>query len=109
MCQVIENIEINFTPTVNYNDFDNIYNKAKVTLDEYEFKEYSIIINCSPGTATVSSALTILSMEKNRKLLYYSQDSKVDPDYKMQEIMENKLSIKDVIEKVSEELSNDSV
>lgn len=109
LCEAIENIEINFTPTVNYNDFDNIYNKAKVTLDEYEFKEYSIIINCSPGTATVSSALTILSMEKNRKLLYYSQDSKVDPDYKMQEIMENKLSIKDVIEKVSEELSNDSV
>jgi hypothetical protein len=108
LCKTIDGIEINFSPSVNYNDFENCYQKAKNSLDSYEKEGYDIIVNCSPGTTTLSAALTILSMESNRRLLYYSQNEKVEIENKMIEIMDNKLHFKDIIEKISEELSNQS-
>ena len=74
-------------------------------MKEYEEEDYDVIINCSPGTATLTAALTILSMARNRRLLYFSQDETVEIKHKMIEIMANKINFKEFIENVSEELS----
>jgi hypothetical protein len=47
-------------------------------------------------------------MKSDRRLLYYSQDSRKEIKNKMIGIMDNKLYLKDIIDKVSEELSNQS-
>jgi hypothetical protein len=108
LCKTIDGIEINFSPSANYNNFEDCYQKSKTSLDSYEKEGYDVIINSSPGTTTLSSALAILSMESNRRLLYYSQDEKMEIKDKMIEIMDNKLDFKELIEKVSEDLSNQS-
>lgn len=106
ICEIVDQIEIIFTTTTDYNNFNDCYMKAQQVIEEEEKKGYEIILNCSPGTVAVSACLTILSMQRNRRLLYYSQDKQITPKYRMQEIMENKLDFKELIEKISEELSD---
>lgn len=106
LTEIIRNIEIIFSIPVNYNSFEDCYSKAEKTLDDYE-NEYDIIINSTPGTVTLTSALALLSMKGNRRLLYYNQDSSIPLKYRMTEIIDNKLNFKDLIERISEELSNE--
>ena len=103
--KLIDNLEITYSPPANYNNFKECFDITRTILEEYEKAGYDVIINSSPGTATLTSALTILSMASNRQLLYYSQDETIEIKDKMIEIMENKINFKEFIENVSEELS----
>jgi hypothetical protein len=98
----IKTVTIKISKEVDYDNFENFYNVANLALKEHE-ENYDIIINCSSGTSAATSALSILSMQSNRKLLYCTQGKSKE----IKVIAHNKLAFKELIDQVAEELSND--
>jgi hypothetical protein len=106
LLSVIDKLDIRYSKAIDYDNFKDCYDTANSVLEDYPNEEYDIVINCTPGTATLSSALSILSMADNRRLIYYNQNNDIPINNRMMEIAENKLEFKELIEQVAEDLSN---
>jgi hypothetical protein len=114
LLSVIDKLDIRYSKAIDYNNFKDCYDTANSVLEHYsnkrsdqkhDIKPYDIVINCTPGTVTLSSALSILSMADNRRLIYYNQNKEIPISNRMMEIAENKLEFKELIEQVAEDLS----
>lgn len=101
LSDVIDRLHIEFTQPVDYNNAKECFDVAKFFIDKYNKNRYKIIVNCTSGTAAPTCALSILSMKSNRQLLYCRQDNGV-----VTPIMTNKFDFKDLMDEISEELSN---
>lgn len=80
-----ENKTINlvFSEPVDYNDFDACNNECyqilKYVMGEKRFSKYydhEVVVNTTPGTAIVTSAMTINAIKGNRAMIYTTQGSK---------------------------------
>ncbi|MDR1222290.1 MAG: hypothetical protein LBL07_05350 [Tannerella sp.] len=106
LLSVIEKLDIRYSKAIDYNNFKDCYDTANSVLETYPIENNDIVINSTPGTVTLSSALSILSMADNRRLIYYNQNNDIPINNRMMEIAENKLEFKELIEQVAEDLSN---
>ncbi|MCC8198154.1 MAG: hypothetical protein LIP06_06130, partial [Tannerellaceae bacterium] len=66
----------------NYNDFETCYNVLGDLIKKYERKlsddtTSNTLIHISPGTALISSCMSLYAIKGNRTLLYTTQDVKV--------------------------------
>ena len=77
-----KNKEINivFSKPVDYNNFDacnNVcYQVLKYVMGERKFskyQDYEVVVNTTPGTAIVTSAMTLNAIKGNRAMIYTTQ------------------------------------
>ena len=72
-----ENLRIHFTKDCNYDKFPDCFKLLSEEIKKYDTKDKELCFNLTPGTAPISSIVTLLSIDANRKLYYYSQDEEV--------------------------------
>lgn len=74
------NIEIVFSEPVDYNNFDKCndecYYLLKEAMRKGKYDDSQVVVNVSPGTAVVTSAMTLNAIKGNRAMIYTTQDSK---------------------------------
>jgi hypothetical protein len=75
-----KDIEIVFSAPVDYNNFDECndecYYLLKETMRKGKYDDSQVVVNVSPGTAVVTSAMTLNAIKGNRAMIYTTQDSK---------------------------------
>ena len=77
---IIDNLDIRFTPHCNYNDFPVCFETLSKEVQALDNPSHRLIFNTTPGTAVVSTIMTLLSIDADRELYYYSQDSNIPED-----------------------------
>lgn len=71
------NLDIEFTLPCNYNDFPTCFKTLSKIVQDLDDSNHRFIFNTTPGTAVVSTVMTLLSIDADRELYYYSQDSSI--------------------------------
>ena len=66
-------LEIEFTAACDYSRFDTAYKILDVKLQTYDDKQHRLYFNATPGTSIISSLMTLMSIDSDRELYYYSQ------------------------------------
>lgn len=98
-------IDIHISDPVEYNDFDNCYEVAKEIFNKIgEDKAKKTIVNISPGTAMIGSALAMFAIQGNRILAYNRQNVKDENPFTQSSA--NVLSMKELIEEMIIEIQN---
>lgn len=103
--ELIYKLEIHISKPVDFNDFDNCYKMSKVIFNEIgKEKACRTIINISPGTAMISSVLSMFAIQGNRMLGYNRQVLDNKNPFTISE--SNVLSMKELIEEMIIEIQN---
>lgn len=71
------NLDISFTTHCNYNDFPGCFETLSKEVHLLDDQDHRLIFNTTPGTAVVSTVMTLLSIDADRELYYYSQDNNI--------------------------------
>lgn len=74
----VDKIQILFTSSVDYDNFSRCYKVVDEALMRKEEKTASTIINISPGTAIVTSVMSIQAIKGDRQLVYTKQSGNKD-------------------------------
>ena len=68
-------LEIKFTKACDYNkDFEGCFAELNNTVSPLDDENHQLYFNCTPGTSTVGSVMTLLAIDGDRELYYYSQE-----------------------------------
>lgn len=102
---IISTISFDFTPPCDYNDFDSCYQLADEKLNMYEKRGDSIVINSTPGTVVATAISTLLSLDSDRRLLYYKQFCSDTIEDRIKETKCNDISLNELIDRVTEKIS----
>lgn len=98
-------IDIHISDPVEYNDFDKCYEVAKEIFNKIgKEKAKKTIVNISPGTAMIGSALAMFAIQGNRILAYNKQN--VNDEIPFAQSSANVLSMKELIEEMIIEIQN---
>ena len=98
-------IKVIFSEPVSYDDFDNIYVEAAGQLRKHEGNTSQTVVFITPGSATVTSALTPLAI-KGKRLLLFAEQGKKDMPLKEAEI--DVFSVEDLLNELWGEYEIDS-
>lgn len=92
-------VNIRFTLPCDYNDFPTCFKTLKESLEEYSGKTHKLYFNLTPGTAVVSSVVTLLSIDSNRELYYYIQvkDSNLDDSKRLRQVEKKKIPLENLL------------
>lgn len=68
-------LEVEFTSACNYNgDFETSFKILTPRVNELDDVDHLLYFNCTPGTSTIGSLLTLLAIDGDRRLYYYNQE-----------------------------------
>lgn len=68
-------LDIEFTKACDYNkDFEGCFAELNSSVSPLDDENHQLYFNCTPGTSTVGSVMTLLAIDGDRKLYYYSQE-----------------------------------
>lgn len=70
----IEDLKIDWTNPCDYNEFVPCYNELNEKIKEKDNPQHCLMFYISPGTALLASLLTLLAIDGDRELVYYSQE-----------------------------------
>jgi len=110
--ETIRKMEITFTKKCDYNQYDNCFNTVNEIANYLDNEEHEIIFNLTPGNVVVSSVMTMLAIDGDRKLYYHEQGSK-KPDHSQEtdiaqyikQVDKSKLPIQNLLSEALEKLS----
>lgn len=70
-----EKLSIEFTSPCNYNvNFESAFKILEPIVTEMDDENHQLYLNCTPGTSTIGALMTLLAIDGDRKLFYYSQE-----------------------------------
>lgn len=66
---------IEFTTPCNYNGkFESCFKAIESIVRKIDDENHQLYFNCTPGTSTIGALMTLLAIDGDRKLYYYSQE-----------------------------------
>ena len=66
---------IEFTAPCNYNGkFESCFKELAPLVTQMDDENHQLYFNCTPGTSTIGALMTLLAIDGDRKLYYYSQE-----------------------------------
>jgi len=98
------NVKIHFTASCNYEKYSECFKLLSLAIKEYDTRENELCFNLTPGTAPISSIATLLSIDRNRKLYYYTQ--KADTNNKIIEIEKSDIPLENLLSQALESLKD---
>ncbi len=106
--ETIKNMEITFTKKCDYNNYDDSFKTVNEIANDLDNEEHEIIFNLTPGTVVVSSVMTLLAIDGDRKLYYHEQGSKAtDIAKRIKQVDKSKLPIQNLLSEALEKLSGE--
>ena len=70
-----DRLKIEFTEPCDYNtDFEGCFAILDKKVNPLDDENHQLIFNCTPGTSTIGSLMTLFAIDGDRKLYYYSQE-----------------------------------
>jgi|GEM_PF-6056354 len=95
-------LEICFTKPADYNHFSDCYKKLTKAMDNQKIDDtkYYVYFNLSPGTAVVSSVMTLVGVDADRNIFYYNQGDKSGT--KIEEIDKSMVPIENLLSQALE-------
>lgn len=90
--------------TCDYNNFKSCYDALDEKVKVMDDIQHRIICCVSSGTAMVAAVLTLLSIDGDRELYYYSQDNSLPDSERMKFINKNDIPLKNLLSQALETL-----
>lgn len=104
--ELIKGMQIEFTDSCDYNKYSECFDTMAKAIQEYDDDAHEIAFNITPGTALVSSVMTLLAIDGDKKLYYHEQSSdKTTPSQAIQEVDKTKLPIENLLSQALEKIS----
>lgn len=109
--EFIKNVEVEFTEPCNYNNYPNSFDTMAEFIKKYDNDSCEFEFNITPGTALVSSVMTLLAIDGDKKLYYHEQvQGKPLPAEKaIQPVDKNKLPLENLLSQALDGFSKMSV
>lgn len=100
--EFIKNLTIEPTPACDYDNFEQCFETLHNAIKKEDNNEQRLFFNLTPGTGIVGSLMTLFSIDKDRELFFYAQNSSkaLKPVDKSRLPLENLLS--QALEKIKE-------
>ena len=102
----LNNISIEFTDACNYNMFDQCFNAIEQKVKDKDDKNCQLIFNLTPGTGIVGSLMTLLAIDGDRMLFYYSQDKSVSDTMRVREVDKSNIPLHNLLSQALEKIEN---
>lgn len=104
--KLIKNLKVEFTPLCNYDNYADCFGKLDHAIQKYDDDAHEIEFNITPGTALVSSVMTLLAIDGDKKLYYHEQSNdKKTASLAIQEVDKTKLPIENLLSQALEKVS----
>lgn len=104
----IKKLIIEFSEPCDYNDYNKCYDIANNVVKGYDDNNHLIRINSTPGTALITSVLTLLAIDVDRELYYFKQfDNNVPIEDKLKEVDKSKVPILELIAQSMDKLAQE--
>lgn len=101
----IDNLIVEWTNVAcDYNDFKSCYNALDEKVKVKDDIQHRLICCVSPGTAMVAAVLTLISIDGDRELYYYSQDDTLPDSNRMKYINKNDIPLQNLLSQALESL-----
>ena len=60
----------------------------------------------TPGTATMSSVMSLIAIDGDRRLFYYSQDKKLPIELRLKEVYKKEIPLENLLSQALENVTN---
>lgn len=109
--EFIKNVEVEFTEPCNYNNYPNSFDRMADAIQKYDNDKFEMEFNITPGTALVSSVMTLLAIDGDKKLYYHEQvqGNPLPAQDAIQPVDKNKLPLENLLSQALDGFSKMSV
>lgn len=103
----IEECQIRFTDfAADYNNFQDSFSKIKDLAQALDKPgDTKLYFNLTPGTVTMSSVMTLIAVDGDRDLYYYSQEVGLSDDLRMKEVNKSMIPLENLLSQALENIS----
>lgn len=103
----IEQLTIDWTEPCDYNVFKSCHDSLSKKIKEKDDKNHRFICYVSPGTALVGALITLMAIDGNRELYYYSQEKDIDDSKRLMLVNKNEIPLKNLLSQALDTLNVD--
>lgn len=102
----IDACKIEFTDFLaDYNDYQHSFTQVNELAKSLDTQDARLFFNLTPGTVTLSSVMTLIAIDGDRSLYYYSQDTNQPDSLKVQEVIKNDIPLENLLSQALENVS----
>lgn len=91
-----------------YNQFNQCFEIVDKYVKAKDNKDNILYFNLTPGTGIVGSLMTLMAIDGNRSLYYYSQDNTVDESAKLMEVEKNQIPLRNLLSQALDTLEDNN-
>lgn len=105
----IMTLNVRFTDKCDYNNYSSCFNTMNDVVSNLDDEQHELIFNLTPGTALISSVMTLLAIDGDRKLYFHEQFSKKNVkkiDDLVHEVDKLSLPIENLLSQALEKITN---
>lgn len=102
----LNNMPIEFTGSCNYNMFNQCFNAIEQKVRDKDDKNHQLFFNLTPGTGIVGSLMTLLAIDGDRLLFYYSQDKSISDTMRVKEVDKSNIPLHNLLSQALEKIEN---
>lgn len=104
-----DGLQITFSDLkADYNDFSSCFKLVDSFVRKKDNQKHILYFNLTPGTGIVGSLMTLMAIDGDRELYYYSQDEKVDASKRLMPVDKNEIPLKNLLSQALETLERKS-
>lgn len=102
----IEKIKIDWTEPCDYNVFKSCHDVLTRKIKEKDDLNHRLICYVSPGTSLVGAIITLMAIDGDRELYYYSQEKNKDDSKRLMLVNKNDIPLKNLLSQALETLNS---
>ena len=102
----IARLTIEWTEPCNYNVFKSCHDALVHKIDEKDDYNHRLICYVSPGTSLVGTLITLMAIDGDRELYYYSQEKGKDDSERLIPVNKNDIPLKNLLSQALEKIES---
>ena len=91
---------------VDYNQFTQCFEEVEEFVKKRDNDDTDLYFNLTPGTGIIGSLMTLMSIDGNRHLYYYSQDNRLAEDQKLEEVNKSQIPLQNLLSQALDTLAD---
>lgn len=99
-----EGLKVTFSEQTDYNRFESCYGVLDKFVKEKDNEKSILYFNLTPGTGIVGSLMTLMAIDGDRSLYYYSQNTRLKEDKRLKEVDKSQIPLKNLLSQALEKL-----
>ncbi len=105
--ETIDACEIVFTDFIaDYNNYQTSFVNINELVQTLDTPNNKLFFNLTPGTVTMSSVMTLIAVDGDRSLYYYSQDDKIPVELKLEKVNKNQIPLENLLSQALENVKS---